>query len=217
MKSKIIIFYSILACLLLYFIEKLFHPSYFIQMIQKLSLFILIPLIISFLFKIEFWRFGKFTKKSLFYGIWFWVLSWIIVIISYFFLKDFIDWNAIKNSINSRWVTKSTFVIIFAYIMFWNSLVEEYFFRGIIFNIWKNINNLFAYFISSIAFSLYHITIFWTWFHGYILVLALFWLFLWWLFFAWLYKKTSWIWSAYIFHIIVDLAILIIWYIEIFN
>ncbi len=217
MKNKLIILYSIFACILLYTIENFFHPSYFIQMIQKLSLFILIPLIISFLFKIEFWKFGKFTKKSLFYWIWFWVLSWIIISIVYFFLKDLIDWELIKNSINSRWVTKSTFVIIFAYIMFWNSLVEEYFFRGIIFNIWKNINNLFAYFISSIAFSLYHITIFWTWFHGYILVLALFWLFLWWLFFAWLYKKTSWIWSAYIFHIIVDLAILIIWYIEIFN
>lgn len=217
MKNKLIIFYSLLACILLYLVENFFHPNYFLQMIQKVSFFVVIPLFISYFLKIEFGKFGKFTKKSLFFWVWFWVLASFIIIISYFLLRDFISWDSIKNSINSRGVVKSTYIIIFAYIMFWNSLVEEYFFRGIMFNTWTKINKFLAYFLSSIAFSLYHITIFWTWFHSYILVLALFWLFLWWLFFAYLYNKTSWIWWAYIFHIIVDLVILIIWYVEIFN
>jgi membrane protease YdiL (CAAX protease family) len=185
-------------------------------MLQKILLFVIIPLILTKYLKCKVWSFWKIQKSSFIYGISFWLLWAFVIWITYFLLNEYIDWEAIKESISNRWVNQTTFIFIFVYIMFWNSLVEEFFFRWVIFNNLINYSKKIAYFLSSILFALYHITIFWTWFEGSILLLALFWLFLWAMFFAWLFEKTKWIWWAWIFHIIADLVILIIWYIEIF-
>lgn len=213
---KIIIIYSIISLILLYITENIFHPTYVIQMLQKILFFIIIPIILSKYLNYKVGCFWKIQKSSFLYGILFWLL-WVLVIwITYYFLRNIIDWSVITESLTNRWINQTTFIFIFAYIMFWNSLVEEYFFRWIIFNSLLDYSKKIAYFSSSILFAIYHITIFWTWFYGYILLLALFWLFLWALFFAWLYEKTKWIWWAWFFHIIADFIILIIWYIEIF-
>ena len=45
---KTIILYSIIACLLLYVTENIFHPVYSVQLIQKLFLFIIVPLLWSY-------------------------------------------------------------------------------------------------------------------------------------------------------------------------
>lgn len=209
---KIIISYALIACTLLYITENVYHPVYLLQLIQKVISFVIIPVIIWYIFKTQFGRFWKITKQSFLYGLSLWILGWIAIFLAYYLLKEVIDWNAIYNSMESRKINESTFILVFTYIMFWNSLVEEYFFRWVIFNTLKDNYKISAYLLSSIAFSLYHITVFQTWFHGYILLIALFWLFLGWLFFAWLYKKTNWIWWAYIFHILADLVILVIWY-----
>jgi len=214
---KIILIYSIIACLLLYITENIFHPTYIVQLIQKVISFILIPIILSYYLSYPVGKFWKIKKTSFIYWIWFWVLWAFVIWLTYYLLKDIIDWVAIKESINDRGVNNTTFIFIFVYIMFWNSLLEEYFFRWVIFNSLKDYSKKLAYFTSSILFALYHITIFWTWFHSWILLLALFWLFMWAMFFAWLYEKTKWIWWAWIIHIIADLVILIIWYIELFS
>lgn len=75
---------------------------------------------------------------------------------------------------DSRGITETTFLIVFLYIMFGNSLLEEYFFRGIVHDNMSNISRVGAYILSALMFSLYHITIFGTWFSGWILGLALF-------------------------------------------
>lgn len=217
LNTKIILIYSIIACLLLYVTENIFHPSYLVQMIQKILSFIIIPIFLWKYLKERFWRFWKINKKSFIYWISLWLFWAFVIFVTYFFLKDSIEWWAINESLAIRWVNSQTFIFVFLYIMFWNSLVEEYFFRWVIFNFLFNYSKILAYILSSLLFALYHFAIFWTWFHWYILLLALFWLFAWWLFFAWLYKKTDWIWWAWIFHILVDLVILILWYIELFK
>ncbi len=214
-KNKIIIIYSLVVCILLYLVENVFHPTYIIQMIQKIVSFVLIPVIFHRFFSK--WKFWKINKKSFSYWINLWLLWALIISITYLLLQNYIDWNAINASLESRGVTITTFIFIFSYIMFWNSLVEEYFFRWVVFNSLEQNTPKFAYIYSSILFSLYHITLFWTRFKWAILWLALFWLFMGALFFAWLYKKTKWIWWAWIFHILADLSILVIGYIELFK
>ena len=214
---KIILIYSVIACILLYITENIFHPTYIIQMIQKIISFIILPVILGKYLWITFWKFWSIQKSSVLYWLWFWILWATVIWLTYYFLNEVIEWQAIRESLDVRWITSTTFLFIFIYIMFWNSLLEEYFFRWIIFRSLMKYSKKFAYIISSIMFTLYHFTIFWTRFHSYILWLALFWLFIWGLFFAWLYEKTKWIWWAWIFHIIADLVILIIWYIEFFS
>lgn len=216
-RTKIILIYSVMACILLYITENIFHPTYFIQMVQKIVSFVVLPIVLSQCLWFTFWKFWSIQKSSAIYWLSFWILWATIIWWAYYFLQNIIEWNAISTSLTVRWVTSTTFIFIFLYIMFWNSLVEEYFFRSIIFRSLKEYSRKIAYIVSSLLFALYHFAIFGTWFHGYILLLALFWLFAWGIFFDWLYEKTKGIWGAWIFHIIADLIILIIWYIEFFS
>jgi uncharacterized protein len=214
---KIILAYSIIACTLLYITENIYTPHYLVIMTQKILSFIVIPIILWYYLKHSFWKFWKINKSSFLYWIWFWIFWATVIAIAYYFLRDLIDWQAINESLNNRWVTKATFIFIFIYIMFWNSLLEEYFFRWVIFHSLLEHSKKLAYFASSILFALYHMAIFATWFSWWIMWLAIFWLFLWAMFFAWLYQKTKWIWAAWIFHIIADAIILVIGYVELFN
>jgi uncharacterized protein len=102
----------------------------------------------------------------------------IVVGVTYLFLRDAIDWGAIGASMEARHINETTFLLIFLYIMFGNSLLEEFFFRGIVFREMLGHSKIGAYLLSALMFSLYHMTIFQTWFGGWILALALFGLFL---------------------------------------
>lgn len=216
-KPYSILFYAFIVTVALYLVENFYHPVYILQMTQKILTFVLIPLSLWNLWKTQIGKFGRIGKGSAKYGIGFGILSVCIISIAYYFLRDTIDWRAIQTSANARGVNETTFLVAFAYIMFGNSLVEEYFFRGVIFRNALDISSIFAYILSALMFSLYHITIFGTWFSGFVLWLALFGLFVGGLFFAWLYKKTGGIWWAWIFHIFADLTILVIGYVEIFS
>jgi len=216
-KFILIILYSIISCLLLYIAENIYSFHYFITVLQKIIFFVVIPIFLLHLLNYKEPIIWKINKNSFKYGIFFWLLAVIWISVSYLFLRDYIDWWNISNALNEKWVNEKTFIFIFIYIMFWNSLIEELFFRGFIFNIIWKFHKIFAYIFSSLLFSLYHIAIFWTWFSPMIILFGVIWLFLGWLFFSFLYDKTKWIWAAYIFHIIADLVILIIWFIHLFS
>ncbi len=57
----------------------------------------------------------------------------VVIALTYFLLRDSIDWGAIGVSMEARHINETTFLLVFFYIMFGNSLLEEYFFRGIVF------------------------------------------------------------------------------------
>lgn len=208
--------YAITACSILYMVEHIFTPSYILIIVQKVLLFIIIPLIILYSSRRHKDALWNMNKKSIFYGVVFWVLASITISWSYLIFQSQIDWQSITTSLRDRWITQEVFLFVFAYIMFGNALIEEFFFRGFVFQTLKRHLKIFAYIFSALLFSLYHIAIFGTWFDGIILVIALIWLFLWGLFFSFLYEKTNGIWAAYIFHIIADGAILIIGYQNLF-
>lgn len=215
-KYILILIYTLIVCVLLYITENIYHPVYAIQMMQKVLSFFILPLILAYILKQKVGRAGKVNRLSILYGVSLGLLSMILIGVTYILLRDMIDWSAIRMSMESRGITEATFVIVFLYIIFGNSLLEEYFFRGIVHYNMSSISREGAYILSALMFSLYHITIFGTWFSGWILGLALCGLILWWVFFSWLYEKTWGIWSAWIFHIFADLMILIIGYIEFF-
>lgn len=114
------------------------------------------------------------SRISVNYGVSLGLVSMVVIGVTYILLRDMIDWSAIRSSMESRGITETTFVIVFLYIMFGNSLLEEYFFRGIVHYNMSSISRVGAYILSALMFSLYHITIFGTWFSGWILGLALF-------------------------------------------
>lgn len=130
------------------------------------------------------------SRTSVIYGVSLGLVSMVVIGVTYMLLRDMIDWSAIRASMEARHITEQTFLIVFLYIMFGNSLLEEYFFRGIVHYQMSSISRVGAYALSALMFSLYHITIFGTWFSGWILGLALVGLILGGVFFSWLYERT---------------------------
>jgi uncharacterized protein len=173
-KSTLILIYALIACILLYITENIYHPVYSVQMIQKVVSFLVVPLILAYIWKQRVGRAGKMSRTSVIYGVSLGLASMVVIGVTYIFLRDMIDWSAIGASMEARGITETTFVAVFLYIMFGNSLLEEYFFRGIVHYQMSSISRVGAYALSSLMFSLYHITIFGTWFSGWILGLALF-------------------------------------------
>jgi len=210
--SLLILAYTIFVTIILYWVENIYHPSYGIQMIQKIVSFFVLPMGIAYWLRVDIGSAWYLSRQGIWYGVGFGLFSMILIALTAWILRGSIDWDAIHASMEARHITKSTFLLVFLYIMFGNSLIEEYFFRWIVQRQMAFHSRPGSYMLSASMFSLYHVTIFGTWFSGWILCLALFWLFSGGLFFSWLYEKTGGIWSAWVFHILADSMILLIGY-----
>jgi uncharacterized protein len=201
---------SLIICILLYIIEQIIQVNFIIKLSIKPAIFLLVPLVFyNFKFKKE--QFGiNNLKKAIFSGI----IFFSILMISYFLLSAFIDFNKISDDLQNRYnITKLIFIWIGLYVIFVNSFLEEFFFRGFVFlNIHKT-NKKIAHIYSALLFSLYHTSIFITWFSVPILILCLFGLFAVGIFFNLLDQKNKSIIPSWISHIFADIAIIIIGFI----
>ncbi|WP_074463619.1 CPBP family intramembrane glutamic endopeptidase [Cellulosilyticum sp. I15G10I2] len=135
-----------------------------------------------------------------------------VILTTYVIMKAYIDLDLIASelmatsSINAR-----TFPFIAVYIIFGNSFLEEYFFRGFIFlSLYNKGYEKFAYIFSALLFSVYHVAIFKTWFSMPIMALILIGLFGGGLIFNYLDTKTNSILNSWTVHIFADIAIILI-------
>jgi len=160
---------------------------------------------------------GKFSRKVFLYGVPLGVIAALSIIIAYWTLWDQIDRSLLQAYLDKKHITATTFFLVFSYITFVNSFLEELFFRGWVFRTLSSWNLAIAYIFSALLFALYHLSIFSTWFSGWILLFVLFGLFVSGCLFSFLYHKTGSIWSAWIAHIIADTAIVVIGYLLFFS
>ena len=131
-----------------------------------------------------------------------------IIVISFIKLRTFIDIDALILSLAEIGVTASTFPFVAAYILFGNSLLEEFFFRGLLpsfFNrLWYRI------LIPSLLFAIYHITIFLTWFSLPLLALAVFGLWIGGIIFQLVNEKSRTILPSWTIHMFADIGVLLV-------
>ncbi len=216
MREKIIIMISIIACFILYLLEQVFSVNYATKTIAKLLLFTIIPLIIFYKIDnktlISALNLKKIHPKQFLVGIIFGSLSFIVIIVSYLLLKNFINLNQIKDELITKSnITNSNFIYVGLYIIFINAFFEEFFFRGFIFlSFYEKINKKFAYLFSSILFAIYHIAIFKTWFNIYLILLALIGLITIGIVFNYLDTFSKNFINSYLVHMLADMAIILI-------
>lgn len=216
MKSKsknYIIISSIIACIVLYFIEQVFVLSYLVKTLSKIILFIALPYIyIYFLNKSSVSKKIKINKKDLYIGVGLGVMCFIVLIVAYIILKDIIDLNTIANELQTKSkVSPSNFLFVAFYITFVNSFLEEFFFRGFIFlNLFKLGFKKLAYIFSSALFALYHISIFKNWFNPWLIGLSIFGLVSVGFIFNYIDTKSKNFINSWIVHILADAAIMLI-------
>jgi membrane protease YdiL (CAAX protease family) len=153
----------------------------------------------------------KMSQKSVVYALLMSLLMLAFIIMTFLVTKQFIHIDNIVIDIQSRMkISKGIIVIAAVYTVFVNSFIEEYFFRGFIFQGLIGINKPLAFVASSLLFAIYHIGVFYTWFSLPMMCLALIGLFIGGLIFSFFVYKTKSVLASYFIHICSDIAIMII-------
>jgi len=216
MGKKYIILSSLVACILLYFVEQVLVVNYVVKSAIKIAFFIFIPYAYNKIIKKQKLsltiNYKNIDKDHLKMGFLFGILSFLIILISYYVLRNIINLQSISESLQSKSkITAANFIFVGLYITLGNSFLEEYFFRGFIFlNLYELKSKKCAYIYSSLLFGLYHIAIFKTWFNIGLVGLALIGLISIGFIFNWLDTKSKNFINSWIVHILADSAIIII-------
>ena len=209
-KIRLVVFLSLFVLLVMSLIEKIVQPSYFIKSIIKLLVFSLAMFIYCIKYKENFFKLINLKKKGLSKGlILFMLFSYFVIIVGYLLLRNLIDLNGIRESLlNKEQLNKNNFIFIFSYIIFINSFLEESFFRGFIYNVFKKegyekIGVLF----SALIFALYHIGIMDGWFNPFVMIVGVVGLFVTGIFLQDIVKREDNLLGSYLVHAIANLAI----------
>jgi membrane protease YdiL (CAAX protease family) len=139
------------------------------------------------------------------------VFIFVIISAASFALKSLLDIEAISSDFSNRMMLSNRDMILAAvYTIIVNSLIEEYFFRGFIFQGMLNQGwHKPAFIISSAAFAVYHVSIFKAWFGIGLMMFMLIGLFAGGLIFAYFVKKAESILASWFIHVSADLALII--------
>ncbi len=205
-----IVLLIILSCVIMAVVEAVLAPGYGMKSLIKIVLFLLIPTVLlgrnkSFpltdLFKVK----GKHLSKSILLG----VGVYALILGAYFSIGSFFDFSQVAEAItNSSGVSKEEFVWVALYISFINSLLEEYFFRGIGFLMLGKVSSRrFAYLFSALMFALYHIAIMSSWFSIYLFLLLMASLVAAGFIFDWLDEKNGTVHQSWLVHMFANFAI----------
>lgn len=214
-KSIYIIVATLFVVVALYIIEQVLAANYVVKSVSKLLLFLVSSIGYIQIFghnfvkqSIKEFKFsGKPTKIHLL------GLSLILLMLVVFFgLKNFMNLDAMMDDfINKYEVTPRTFIFYSLYIIIGNAFLEEFFFRGFVFlNLKEAGYRKLGYFLSSLLFSIYHISIFLSWFSVGVFVLALVGLMVGGLIFAYLDDKQETFLNSLFVHMCADIGLMII-------
>ncbi len=199
------------ACVLMYLIESNIRPVYIIKSLYKIIIFAGLPLIYcAFDKEVKFKEYFKINdKKQIRRALLLGLGIYLIVQIGYFILKGFIALDNIAAILeNNLSVNKNNFVFVSLYISLINSLLEELFFRGFGFiTLGKFAPKKYAYIISALAFSVYHVSILADWFNIIIYGLFITGLFVTGLFFDMLNDRYENILNSWIVHMCANFSI----------
>ena len=211
MKEKRYVILSVLICTLaMCLVDAVIKPPYLYKSLSKIVVFLIIPYIyVARYDKEAFKKLFTPNKSNLKISIPLGIMVFSVVMIAYFICRQFIDLGVIQNILTSNAdINAENFIFVAIYISFFNSLLEEFFFRGYAFLIVKKYSSRkFAYIFSAFMFSFYHVGMTRGWFNILIYILALVGLFIGGCIFNYLNEKCDNIYSSWIVHMCANFAI----------
>jgi len=136
------------------------------------------------------------------------VILALIYISSFFIFRDYLDLENISEKLNQLIsLNVNNLIFIGLYIIFINSLLEEFFWRGFIFEkLDKLINTKKAYFFSAVAFSFHHVMFYYDWFNITFFLLVTLGLIIYAAIMNFIFAKYRDLFSCWLVHIIVDIV-----------
>ena len=210
---------AIFTIVLLYVSDQIMTLNYMSKIIFKVLLFGVFPIIYVMqtgenILKISINNIkgNKINISRLNLGVVLGVFAFIIIIISYIVMNQYIDSAQLILEFQEKYKINNSNIISYSiYLVFVNSFLEEFFFRGFIFlNIKKLGLKKTAYLTSSLLFAVYHIANFKNWFHVGVFIIALLGLFIGGCIFNYLDDKQETFLNSWFVHICADLAIVLI-------
>jgi membrane protease YdiL (CAAX protease family) len=209
----ILLLLLVIPPIIVLFMQRVFPPNYLISTSYKVVY--LIPIFYRiFFYKKSFKKSimegfdSKRLKKNLQNLLKVGVILSLIYIGGYFLLRSKLDFTRITEQLsNLIAVDASNIIMIGAFIIVINSLLEEFFWRGFLFKEMDLLTNkTFAYLSTGIAFSFHHIAFIYTWFDPIVNSIAIIGLVGFALIMNFLFYKFKDLFSLWIIHIMVDLV-----------
>ncbi len=160
-QSLILILVLILCISVIAYTDMIIRPGYVIKTAVKAPIFLLVPLLYSAMLKTESpVKTLKSGTSGLKQGLILGVAIYTLIVGFYLIINSLTDLSAIKTSLESNLgINRGNFIAIGLYVSICNSFLEEWFFRGFVFMQAKSRSRTFAYILSSLSFSIYHIAI----------------------------------------------------------
>ncbi|CAM3237397.1 CPBP family intramembrane glutamic endopeptidase [Filibacter tadaridae] len=170
MKRAFGVIYPLLSIILLLWIEQGLDFSYGWKTVAKAFLFLFIPLVLFRAGKFPFIHFRTIDRKSMRIALASGLAIMSVIIGAFVILLPYIDIDALLIDIAEKGVTSTVFPFIAFYILFGNSLMEEFFFRGVLPSLLGA--SWIRFLLPSFFFAIYHVAIFLPWFSPPLLALA---------------------------------------------
>lgn len=162
-----IILIVLLGCGAMALTDAVIKPSYAVKSLIKGIFFLTVPLIYScFCREISLKRLLVPSKKGFIRALVLGLSLYFLILGGYFLTRNVFDYSMITKSLTSNvGVDRGNFVFVALYISFFNSLLEEFFFRGFAFILLsKFVSKSVAFVFSALAFASYHIAMTAGWF-----------------------------------------------------
>ena len=199
---------SVISIVFLLWIEQSLEVAYLWKTVAKAMLFLFIPVILFRKSGFPFLRMRLTDQKSMKVAIGSGVAIMGIILVAFIILQPFIDIDALIVDLSKAGITTLTFPFIALYILLGNSILEEFFFRGLLPNLIGK--SQVRYVLPSFLFAVYHITIFLPWFSLPLLVLAVSGLWIGGIIFQLANEKSGTILPSWTIHMFADIGVLIV-------
>ena len=197
-----------MSIVFLLWIEQGLTVPYVVKTMAKVVLFLGIPLLLFGKNRFSFLNFPRTDRKSLMISLVAGLTVMLTIVIAFVVLHPFIDIDFLLAELESIGVTPTVFPFVALYILVGNSLLEEFFFRGLL---PSSINHsLCRLLIPSFLFSIYHVSIFLMWFTLPILALAIAGLWIGGIIFQLANVRSGTILPSWTIHMFADLGVLIV-------
>lgn len=200
----------VVFCIVMALVDGVFRANYFIKSGIKLVLFLGFPALYGLIDKdLQMKPLFKTDKPGVKFALGLCVGVYVVILGAYLLLKDVFDFTAITGALTSGiGVHRDNFIFVSLYISFINSLLEEFFFRGVAFLTLKRVaDRPFAYLFSAGCFALYHVAMMIGWFSVGVFMLLLAGLFAGGLIFNYLNEKSGSIYPSWLVHMFANFAI----------
>lgn len=200
----------LLGCLAMAFTDAVIRPVYAVKSLIKILFFLVFPTVYA-------WRNKEIhirhllipNKKGFLKALLLGLAVYAVILGAYFLCRNFYDFSQITGMLTENvGVSRKNFVWVALYISFCNSLLEEFFFRGLAFLVlMKFTTRKWAYIFSSGTFALYHIAIMSGWFSIFLFILAMLGLMAGACIFNYLDEKNENIYNSWMVHMFANFAI----------